>query len=238
MAAILVATLVVQPVIAMAGGSGRLIPSGKVDVFSDGKEVQQIRSESPLPEGSLMVCNGNCVVQTHGLQLLAQDKSAFAVALGKEGWNIAVKNGLIEFSVNADAKPIVFHTPQDVIRVNQVIVPADSEGIVRGTLSVTEQGTRLSVEQGILNVSYNGGEQAVQPGQPIILAQATAGDNEKRPGAAVPPASGAGAAAVAGGGATIMGVPATAAAVIGGVAVAGAVAGGVAASNSSTNSPQ
>ena len=234
MTAVLVAMLVVQPAVVMAGSSGRLIPSGNVDVFSDGKEVQQIRSEVPLPEGSLMVCNGNCVVQTHGLHLLAQDKSVFAVAMGKEGWNVAVKSGRIEFGVNADAKPIAFLTPQDVIRVNQVIVPVSTDGIVRGSISVNEQGTQLSVEQGTLNVSYNGGEQLVQPGVPIVLAQADGGsksDDQKRAGAVVPPAAGAGAAA---GGA--FGMSTTTLMVIGGVAAAGGIAGGVAAATSS-NSP-
>jgi len=234
MAAILVAALIVQPVIAMAGSSGRLIPNGTVGILSDGKEVQQIRSEVPLPEGSLMVCNGNCIVQTHGLRLVAQDKSVFAVVLGNEGWKVAVKSGRIEFGVNSDAKPIAFLTPQDVIQVNQVIVPASTDSIVRGSLSVTEKGTQLSVEQGMLKVSYNGSEQLVQPGMPILLAQADGGAGA---GAGAGGAGAGAGGAVAGG--TILGMSTPTAAIVGtGIVVVGGVAGAaVGTSGSSSNSP-
>lgn len=173
-APILAAALIAQPIVAMAGSAGRIIPNGKVGIISEGREVGQIKSEAPIPEGSLMMCDGNCVMQAHGLQLVAQDKSVFAVTEGGERFDVMVKNGRIDFGVKADSKSLAFHTPTDVIQVQQVIVPASSEGLVRGSVMVTDKGTELAVSEGMLKVAYNGTQQVVQPGQPIVLAQAGA----------------------------------------------------------------
>ena len=220
-APILAAVLIAQPIVAIAGNTGRIIPNGKIGIISEGKEVGQIKSEAPVPEGLLMVCDGNCIMQAHGLQLVAQDKSVFAVTEASERWDVAVKNGRIDFGVKADSKSLAFHTPTDVIQVQQVIVPASSEGLVRGSVTVTDKGTELAVTEGMLKVAYNGTQQVVQPGEPIVLAQT---------GAVT------GGTAVAGG--TGAGITTTGAIVAGTVAVVGIGAGVAATAGSDSNEVQ
>ena len=58
---VLAMLMVLQPVLSLAGTGARVIPQGKVSILEEGKEVTQFQSELPLPEGTMMLCNGNCV---------------------------------------------------------------------------------------------------------------------------------------------------------------------------------
>jgi mannose-6-phosphate isomerase-like protein (cupin superfamily) len=222
--------LVFQPVLSWAGPGARVIPTGKVSLLSEGREVNQFQSEMPLPEGSLMLCNGSCLVQMPGIQLVAQDKAVFALTEDKDRWDLSVKSGQVHFAMRADAKPVSFHTPHDSLQTAQAIIPAGSGGVVRGSISVTQAESVLAIEEGTLQVMSADGTMLVQPGQTIRLAQAQMTpqqkeeQDKKKAGAAAAGAGAVGAgAAVAGagaGGATIAGV--------GGAVVAGTVVTGIA----------
>lgn len=177
---LLAALLVAQPMLAVAGSPVRIIPTGNVSVLDNGKEVNRFKSEMPLPEGTLMVCNGNCLVQSRNLQLVAQDQAVFALAEAKDRWDLTVKDGRIDFAMGADAKSVAFHTPQDLVRTERVIVPASGNGLVRGYVQVSDQGTQLSVQEGTLQVSGNKGVQTIEAGKSITLAQATMGPAVER----------------------------------------------------------
>ena len=170
--AVLATLLIVQPMLSWAGQGARVIPEGKVSLLADGKEVNQFQSEMPLSEGSLMLCNGRCLVQTQNIQLVAQDKAVFALAEGKSYWDLTVKSGQVDFSMRADAKPISFHTPLDTIQTQQALVPASNAGMVKGSIKVSEKEAVLSIQEGALQVMAPDGTQLVQPGQAIRLAAA------------------------------------------------------------------
>jgi hypothetical protein len=169
---VVAALFVLQPVLAMAASPVRVIPTGKVSVLSDGKEASQFRSEMPLPQGSMLACDGKCLVQTQGLQLVARDKAIFALSEAQSKWDLAVKSGSIDFAISANAKQLAFHTARDLIEVQEAIIPASSDGLVRGTIAVTEDQTKLTVHQGALRIAGQDGEQLIQSGQFITLAQA------------------------------------------------------------------
>lgn len=211
MVAVLVTLLVVQPMFSWAGQGARVIPEGKVSLLADGKEVNQFQSEMPLSEGSLMLCNGRCLVQTQSIQLVAQDQAIFALAEGKSHWDLTVKSGQVDFSMRSDAKPISFHTPLDTIQTQRAIVPASSNSMVKGSIKVTEKEARLNIQEGALQVMAPDGTQLVQPGQAVQLA--AAGSTAGTSGGA------AGSEALYGG------LTATQWAIIGGVVVAGAAIG-------------
>lgn len=232
LAIVLVAALVAQPMVAMAGSPNRLVPTGNVSVLANGKEVNRFKSEMPLPEGLLMACSGSCLVQTQGLQLVAQDQAVFALTDGEKNYDMTVKSGRVDFAIRAEAKPVAFHTPQDLIRAEQAIVPAGTNGLVRGYVTVSDTGTELNVQEGALQVVSQNGTQTVKPGQPmIILAQAQMNGEkdkkDKKAAGAVVAGGGAAGAAAGGGGLS------TTAMVIGGVMAAG-IAGGVAAAAATT----
>jgi hypothetical protein len=169
---ILALLLVVQPVFSWAGPGARVIPQGNVSLLEEGKEVGQFRSELPLPEGTLMLCNGNCLVQTQNLQLVARDQAVFALAETKERWDLTVKSGQLDFAMRPEAKPISFHTPHDTLQTQGAIVPASGTAMVRGSIKVTENESVLTMQEGTLQVMSPDGTVLVQPGQGLRLAQA------------------------------------------------------------------
>jgi hypothetical protein len=163
--------LVAQPVLSWAGTGSRIIPLGKVSLLQDGREVNQFHSEMPLPEGSLMLCKGSCMVQTQGIQLVAADSAVFAMAESAVRWDLTVKSGQVDFAIRTGAKPISFHTPHDSIQAERAIVPASGAGMARGSLMVTETESVLTLQEGALQVMSPDGTQLLQPGQAIRLAQ-------------------------------------------------------------------
>jgi hypothetical protein len=172
MITVLAALLVIQPMLSWAGQGARVIPEGKVSLLADGKEINQFQSEMPLSEGSMMLCNGRCLVQTPNIQMVAQDQAVFALAEGKTYWDLTVKSGQVDFSMRADAKPISFHTPLDTIQTAQALVPASSTGMVKGSIKVTEKESVLNIQEGALQVMAPDGTQLVQSGQAVRLAAA------------------------------------------------------------------
>jgi len=82
MVLLLVVLLVAQPVLAAGSSSAQLIPTGKVSVLSEGKEVRQFQTQMPMPQGMMLLCNGNCLVKMENLQLVAEDKAGFWVDRG------------------------------------------------------------------------------------------------------------------------------------------------------------
>ena len=170
--AVMVTLLVVQPMLSWAGQGARVIPEGKVSILADGKEVNQFQSEMPLSEGSVMLCDGRCLVQTQNVQLVAQNQAVFALAEGKAHWDLTVKSGQVDFAMRSDAKPISFHTPLDTIQTERAIVPASNTGMVKGFIKVTEKESVLNIQEGALQVMAPDGTQLVQSGQAIRLAAA------------------------------------------------------------------
>lgn len=180
LAVILVTLLVVQPVLSWAGTGARVIPQGKISLLENGKEVSQFQSELPLPEGTLMLCDGTCLVQTQNLQLVARDRAVFALAEGKARWDLTVKAGQVDFVMRPDGKPISFHTPHDTIPMERAIMPANSAGMLKGSITVSETDSLLSIQEGTLQVRGPDGTMLVQPGQGIrLVAAATAATGAK-----------------------------------------------------------
>jgi len=171
-ALLLVFFLIVQPVVGYAGSKARLVPSGKVSVLQDGKEVGRFRSEMPLPQGIMMACNGNCVVQSRDVQIMVHDKSIFALIEDNSQWDLTVNSGRIDFAVRTEGKPIFFHTPHDLVQTQRMIVPVGSEGLLRGHIIVEAKTTELGVDQGAMQVLSRNGVDLIEEGHSIVLAQA------------------------------------------------------------------
>jgi hypothetical protein len=190
---VLVSLLIAYPTLAGMSSSAQLIPSRKVSLLSEGKETRQFQTQMPMPQGVMLLCNGSCLVQMQSLQLVAQDKAVFGLIEANESWDLTIKNGRIDFAIRPESKPMTFHTPGDLLQVERVILPAGSNGLVRGYISVTEQKTELVAEEGALQIAGTDGSQLVQPGSPIVLAQGTLPPNPS-PGREVAPGTVAGTA--------------------------------------------
>lgn len=221
---VLVSVLVLQPVLSLAGSSARLIPTGKAALMKDGKETSQFQSEMPLPEGQLISCKGNCLVQAENFQLVAHDKAVFAAAETGKQWELTVNEGTVEFAVGSPDKLLAFHTPDDIIRVEKIV--SANKGPVRGYVSVTENGTEIKVQEGAIQLAGRNGSQMVEAGHSMIIARSEGNNAGKVVAAGAAAGAGGAAAAATGGGAA--GVSGAALGAMG--VVAAGVAAGIAVS--------
>lgn len=222
-----VAALAPQPILAGAASSARMIPAGAVTVLKDGKPVSRFRSEMPLSEGSLLITSGNCVVQSQALQLLAYDKALFGLKQGNSQTDLTVKMGRVDFALRQNVKSISFHTPAETIRASITSGSLGADGLVRGSIVVSDKGTELSVQQGSLKVASSKGAHLAEPGKSLVLAQSkVTPEDEAMAAAAIGGTAAGGATAAAGSTAGASGLSTGAAAAgVAGIA-AGAAASG------------
>ena len=139
--------------------SARVIPKGTLSIVENGKPAGEFQSEVPAPQGSSLVCSGECLVQGEKFQLLAHDKAEFCLAKSDKEWVLTVKSGTVEFSMGEDAK-LAFVTPKDKYEVRKA---SPAKGLVRGRVDVTATGTEFSTAAGVLNLTSADGVQVIQP---------------------------------------------------------------------------
>jgi len=208
---ILCMAMAMAPVISVAGPPARLIPMGKVSLLQDGVATQQIGSEMPLPDGVMMLCKGQCLVRADGLQLVAKNDATFGVSEGPQKWGVTVNSGQIDFALSSNSKLVTFHTPHDVIDIQEAVFAANDKGVVRGTITVTDKDTQFNIVEGTAKVSSENGTKVLKDGAEIRSTQAKMGTG-----------GGAGAGLLGGGAGTGLAIAGGAAAlIIGGAVIAG-----------------
>ena len=139
--------------------SVRVIPKGTLSIVENGKPAGEFQSEVPVPQGSSLVCSGECLVQGEKFQLLAHDKAEFSLTKSDKKWVLTVKSGTVEFSIGEDAN-LAFVTPKDKYEVSKA---SPAKGLVRGRLDVTATGTEFSTATGVQNLASVDGVQVIQP---------------------------------------------------------------------------
>ena len=153
----------------------RIIPKGKVSVYQGGKIVSELRAESPLPEGYLLECDGNCAVKMDGLYWVAADKSLFSVTTKADSLEFELQEGTAYFALSALPRPLVFITPHGVFTAQEAMINASTDGgLLKGYVAATSEGTEIGViEGGSLLISSSEGEKLIQAGNRIKVAQNT-----------------------------------------------------------------
>ena len=209
---LLVAFVIAQPVVALGSSSARLIPENTVSLLSGDKEVSSFKSQIPLPEGQMLQCKGNCLVQAQSVQLLAHDGTVFSVSETEKTWEVTLQRGSVDFRSNPQAKNFVFRTGNETAMVQKVVYPSDG-GLLRGTASVTDKGLKIAVTQGELTIASNKGEQTISAGQAAVVtgagvatAAATAGTAAAGTGVAAAGSTGLGTTAAVVGAAGAAGI--------------------------------
>jgi hypothetical protein len=157
-----------------AYAASRIIPSGKVNVFLDGRLVRVLSEEAPLATGVMLNPQGDCGVRMNNFFLVAKDGSMFSVPDAGSA-HVKINDGLIFFAVNRHTGQVVFETPSGVVDTQQILIHA-GEGdaaMLKGYVDVTGGTTRVGVlEGGSMVVSTPEGIKEIQPGTQIVLAQA------------------------------------------------------------------
>lgn len=166
---LLIGCLIAQPMLAGWAVAARIIPTENGSLIIDGKEVNVFKSEMPLPEGRMVTCKGNCLVQTKGMHLVAQDQAVFALSETPEQYRLTVQSGRLDFAMGTDSKPLVFQTPSHTISSEKNILPAN-QGLIRGYIIVTDNGARIDITEGAIQVATGEGTQLIEPGHPLVIA--------------------------------------------------------------------
>ncbi len=152
---------------------GRLIPNGKVSLFSGTKKVGEYHSEAPLPDNTLLSVQGQCGVKLNGAYLVATDKSVFSINAAAFPQILAIEHGTVYFAL-AD-KSLAFQTPDKMITTNDIILNASSaSGLLKGYLSVADGTEKIGVlSGGTMLLSVDDGKPImIKSGQELLLTQA------------------------------------------------------------------
>jgi hypothetical protein len=148
--------------------SARIIPKGTVSVIKDGKIVGEFTQEAPLPEGSLLKCEGQCTVRLDDAYLVAEHDTVFSVTPMAESNELLVQEGTVYFSINESSRPLQFNTPAGVVTTRQTSL---TDGELRGYVRVSGNEAEVGViGGGTMIVSTPNGEMAILPGKQVTLA--------------------------------------------------------------------
>jgi hypothetical protein len=183
--ATLAVCLFVTSQVLWAMGPARLLPSGKVAVYRGDQVISVLSEEAPLPEGALLVSEGQCGLRMDNLFLVAEDGSQFSVATGDAGRELLIRQGTLYFAMTGASGPMTFHTPDGSVTIARMTLNASAEGgLLKGYVDATPEGTRIGVlEGGSLVLLTAEGERTITAGRQITLAQADLFDDDLAAGA-------------------------------------------------------
>jgi hypothetical protein len=153
---------------AFAGGS---IGHGDISVFKNGVLANKLSGQNPIEDGSLLACDGKCMLKSQGISIVAEDKSQIAVSNEADTFKLYVKEGSVDYVINNNTRKIAFYTPQGTYTVAEVVFNASGPSVVKGKVEVSEDGsTEISVTEGRMVFATADGMKAVDANQKIILA--------------------------------------------------------------------
>jgi len=152
------------------------IASGNLAVYKSGQLADKLSGQNPVDEGSLMVCDGKCMIKSEGISLVAADQAKFAIQNEDSVFNLFVREGQLNYVVSDNSRKIAFHTPSGTYSVAEVVFNAGSSPVVKGSVLVNDAGeTEISVTEGRMVFATADGMQTVDANHKIVLAIAEVG---------------------------------------------------------------
>ena len=132
-----------------AFSGSRIMPTGSVKVYNEGRLIQVLKNESALPYGALLTTMGKCGVRSENFYLVADDGCTFSIMDSPERRDIRVENGMVYYAITPKTGKLAFITPAGVISIMQVLFNADvNGGLLKGYLDVSGSQTQLGVLDG------------------------------------------------------------------------------------------
>ncbi len=154
-----------------SGFSAGSVAHGDISVFKGGQLADKLSGQNPVDEGSLMVCDGKCMIKSKGVSLVAADQAKFAIQNEDSVFNLYVRGGQLNYVVNDNSRKIAFHTPDGSYSIAEVIFNAGSTPVVRGYVQVNEAGeTEIGVSEGRMVFATADGMKTVDANHKIVLA--------------------------------------------------------------------
>lgn len=165
--------------------NARIMPTDKVAMFQGNTKVGEFSKEAPLPEDTLLACQGNCGVKMDNLHLIALDGSLFSIADRTDGRNLNIEKGTIYFSLSTLPKFILFKTPHGIFTTQKIILNVSTDTrLLKGYIAVTKEETQIGViEGGSMLVTSAKGERLIKPGSMVRLVQSELGGGGAAAGA-------------------------------------------------------
>jgi len=155
-----------------AGGS---IGHGNLSVYKNGELVSKLTGQNPIEDGSLLVCDGKCMIKSEGISLVAGDNAKVAVTNEENTFKLYVKEGKVDYIISSNVRTISFYTPQGTYTVAEVVFNAGSQSAVKGTVEVAGNGkTEITVTEGRMVFATAEGMKTVDANNKIVLAVAPA----------------------------------------------------------------
>lgn len=155
-----------------AGGS---IGLGEISVYKSGKLVSKLSGQNPIEDGSLLVCDGKCMIKSEGISLIGADSAKMAVTNEQDVFKLYVKEGTVDYIINSNVRKISFYTPQGTYTVAEVVFNAGSQAVAKGSVVVDSDGnTEIAVTEGRLVFATSEGLKTVDANNKIVLAVAPA----------------------------------------------------------------
>jgi hypothetical protein len=153
-----------------AGGS---IGHGNLSVYKSGQLVSKLSGQNPIEDGSLLICDGKCMIKSEGISLIAGDKANVAITNEENTFKLYVKEGRVDYIINSNVRTISFYTPQGTYTVAEVIFNAGGQSAVKGTVEVNSKGkTEITVTEGRMVFATADGMKTVDANNKIVLAVA------------------------------------------------------------------
>ena len=153
---------------AAAANSARIIPGGKVSIIEDGRVVGEFSKEAPLPEGSLLKCEGRCTVKMDDWYMVTEPETTFAVAPQAGTTQLTVNQGTVYYSLSEASRPIHIDTPPGNASIREFSTTgSELKGYAQVSGSKTEIGV---IEGGSMTVETSSGEMVVTPGKQVTIA--------------------------------------------------------------------
>jgi hypothetical protein len=146
----------------------RIIPKGTVSVIKDDRVMGEFTREAPLPEGSLLRCEGQCTVRMNDASMVAEPGTIFSLSPMADIIELLIQKGTVYFSINESSRPIQFNTPAGVVSPREVsLTDGELKGYVRVSGNEAEVGV---IGGGTMIVDTPKGEMALLPGKKVALA--------------------------------------------------------------------
>jgi hypothetical protein len=148
--------------------SARIIPKGTVSIIKDGNVVGEFSNEAPLPEDSLLRCDGQCAVKMDDAYMVAEPDTVFSVSPMANPNELSVQEGTVYFSIDESSRPLLFDTPAGVVTTRETSL---TDGELKGYVRVIGNEAQVGViEGGTMIVDTPSGEMAILPGKQVTLA--------------------------------------------------------------------
>jgi len=153
--------------IAFAGGS---IGHGNISVYKDDVLVTKMSGQNPIEDGTMLICDGKCMLKSEGISLIALDKSQLGVANESDTFRLYMREGSADYIINNNARKVAFHTPEGAYTLADVVFDTDTP-VVKGNIQVDEEGnTEIIVSEGRMVFATEEGMKTVNANHKIVLA--------------------------------------------------------------------